>query len=280
MDFLHKHKKYLVIALSAMSLILMAATGREGYTPGPIENGFGFLTSTTQSFFHNIGDWIADRVTFLRNMNDLHEENQRLREEVQLLQIENSRLLFVEQENATLVELLDIPHRYTEYPMMGANIIARDPGNWLSTVIVNRGSRDGIMNNMVVLAPGGLAGRISKVGYNYAIVTPLIEDNSNVSAATLRSGDIGIVRGDVNLASMELLRMERISSTADISVGDEVITSHISSIYPPGIRIGHIVSMGVESNGMRYALIEPSVDFSRLEALLIITELFYLELID
>lgn len=280
MAFLHKYKKYVVICLSLISFIMIAATSRENHEYGFFTNSFGFLVTSTQAFFTNIGDWLGDRISFLTNMNNLHEENLRLRQEIQMLQIDNSRLLYVDAENQVLVDLLSIPRRYSDYQLMGANIIAQDPTNWHNTVIINRGAADGISRNMVVLAAGGLAGRISSVGHNFAVVTTLIEDNSNVSAASRRTSDIGMVRGDVSLTSYGLLRMERIAATADIMPGDEIITSHISSIYPPGIQIGYVRELGTEPNGLRYAIIEPSVDFSRLDAILIITELFYFEMID
>ena len=277
MNFLIKYKKYTIIFLSLTAIIMMIFTSiRESR----ISNEIGFVLAGFQGFFSNIGDWFSDRASFFVNMNNLHSENIELRNQLARLEVEVSRLLYIEAENKILIYLMDIPRRYSEFPMMGANIIAQNPTNWSLDIIINRGTNDNISQNMVVIAPGGLAGRISRVGRNFAIVTPLIEDTSAVSAATRRTGDIGMIRGDINLSSRGLVIMDRISPDADIQIGDEIITSQISSIYPPGIQIGNVISIDTNPAGDRYAIIQPSVDFFNLSALQIITELFYFEMID
>jgi len=277
MNFLKAHKKYLVIGLAAFSLIAMAYSARENYQPGPVERGFGFVVTSVQGFFTGIGDWISDRVDLLVNMNDLHRENQRLREQIWVYQIENARLLNLSEENATLSALLDVRNKYADFPVLGAGIIALDHTNWFNTFYINRGLNDGLTRDMAVLAPGGLVGRIDQVGHNYARVIALVDDTSSVSAQSRRTGDWGMVRGDINLASHGFLRMEFINITADIIVGDEIVTSATSSVYPPGIHIGYVVELSHTAAGMRSALIRPSVDFTDLTTVLVITELFTFE---
>jgi len=279
MDFLRNNKKYLIIGLIAFSFVAMAYSSRENYTPGPVERGLGFVVTHAQGFFMNIGDWIGDRIDFFANMNDLHAENQRLQDEVLHMQIELARLLHLYEENLVLSDLLYIQNRYHDYPVLGANIIALNPSSWFDDFIINRGSADGIERDMVVLAPGGLAGRILTVGINYARVISIVEDTSAVSAQTRRTGDWGMVRGDINLSSQGLLLMDLVDPASDIAVGDEIVTSATSSIYPPGIHIGYVVDLGQMPNNMRTATIRPSVDFTRLSTVLVITELFTHELI-
>jgi rod shape-determining protein MreC len=257
----------------------MAYSARENYQPGPIERGFGFVITHTQGFFMAIGDWVAGRIDFFVNMNELHTENARLQEQILMYQIENARLLHQEEQIAELTRLLDIKNRYADYPVLGANIISLDPSNWFDTFHIDRGLADGLARDMAVLAPGGLGGRIFKVGHNYAVVHTLVEDASAVSAQGRRSGDWGMVRGDINLSSHGLLRMEFIDMAADIAVGDEIVTSATSSIFPPGIHIGYVVEVNQLASGMRSALVQPSVDFTRLSTVLVITELFTHELI-
>ena len=279
MDFLNQKKKYLIIGLVLFSFVAMAYSGRNNYQPGPLVRGVGFGIAYAQGFFMGIGDWISDRADFLINMNDIHAENARLQEQLWLYQIEIARLRHYGEENAMLSELLNVYNRYSGYPVLAANIIAQDPTNWFDTFTINRGASHGVLRDMAVLAPGGLAGRISQVGYNYAIVTTLIDDTSAVSAQSRRSGDWGLVRGDVNLTSHGLLIMEFIDIGADIAIGDEILTSSASSVFPPGIHIGYVVGVDVNIAGMREALIEPSVDFAQPAMVLVITELFTHELI-
>ena len=279
MNFLSRHKKYLIVGLMIFSFIAMAYSARDNYQPGPVERGFGFIITHTQGFFTAIGDWVAGRVDFFVNMGELHAENARLHEQVLMYQIENARLLHLEEQIAELSELLDIYNRYADYPVLGANIIALNPSNWFDDFLIDRGLNDGLAQDMAVLAPGGLGGRVVEVGLNYARVITLVEDTSSVSAQGRRSGDWGIVRGDINLASHGLLRMDFIDAAADIALGDEIVTSATSSIFPPGIHIGYVVEVSQLASGMRSALVQPSVDFTRLSSVLVITELFTHEFI-
>jgi len=279
MEFFQNKKRLLIIGLAAFSFMAMAYSARESYQPGPLERGLGFVITHVQGGFMAVGDWIAGRVDFFASMNTLHSENARLQEQVLMYQIENARLLHLEEQVSVMSELLDIHNRYAEYPMLGANIISLDPSNWFDTFYIDRGARDGLQRDMAVLAPGGLGGRIFKVGHNYAVVHTLVEDTSSVSAQGRRSGDWGVVRGDINLSSHGLLRMEFIEPGADIAVGDEIVTSSTSSVFPPGIHIGYVVEVTQLATGMRSALVQPSVDFSRLSSVLVITELFTHEFI-
>ena len=270
MEFLHKHKKWFIASLVMVCLVMAAFTGRSSYEQGALRSSANFLIYGGQRGLAGVSNWFGERFDFLRNMNSLFNENLRLTEENERLQLEINRMLHLEEENRLLAELVNLHRRYDDYAVLGADIISHNPGNWYSSFSINRGRRDGIAVNMAVLAPGGLAGRVSLVGYNYAVVTPIVEDNNSaVTAESRRTGDWGIVEGDVNLSSRGLLRMSFIELTATIAVGDEIITSRVSSIYPPGILIGHVV----ELDGSE-ALIQPAVDFSRLASVLVITDIF------
>ena len=120
---------------------------------------------------------------------------------------------------------------------------------------------------------------VVSTGWNHSTVITLIDYSSSVGAESRRTGDWGILRGDITLMSDGLTRMEFLNPAADFSIGDEIITSMMSSIYPPGIMIGHITDIITEGDST-YAIVQPAVDFSRLSTLLVITELFEHELIN
>ena len=279
MEFLHRHKRAFIVTLSVICLIFLIFSAGERFRPGLLANPLGIVVSNTAGFFTGIGNWVERNVNFLRGMNDLAAENADLRERIFLLETEFGRLLLVEEENRVLADLLAVERRYSDFPTIGANIIARDPGNWFDTFMIDRGSRDGLRTNMVVLAPGGLAGTVINTGWNHATVITLIDYSSSVGAESRRTGDWGILSGDIALMPYGYTRMEFFNSEAEFAIGDEIITSAMSSIYPPGIMIGHIADILTEG-GSRYAIVRPVVDFSRLSTLLIITELFEYELID
>jgi rod shape-determining protein MreC len=92
---------------------------------------------------------------------------------------------------------------------------------------------------------------------------------------SLRTGDLGVVRGDYSLMDDGLCRMEYIDAESEIMKGDEIVTSQLSDIYPVGLTIGYVKEIVTDTNGLtKYAIIEPQVDFKHLSTLLVITEAF------
>jgi len=273
-DFLKKRKKLFLSILLGFCVIAILLTVGDRFAPTQVEKIIGFVVTPVQGAFTTVGNWFGQRFDFFVHMGELSSENERLRTENELLSAETGRLKLVDQENEQLSALLNTDRKYEEYPKIGARIIAKDVGNWYTTFTIDKGSNDGLAKNMVVLASGGLCGRVSEVWYNSATVIAIIDDRSSISVQSTRTGDTGIVRGDVSLQLEGRCRMDFINADADIVEGDEIITSQLSSIYPPGITVGTVESVTPNANGTQSALIVPNVDFTHMSTVLVITELF------
>ena len=259
--------------------MVLSAALRE--KPTLLEDALGFMITPAQKFVTSAGDWIGERISFLSLLNEIADENARLNEKVNELETEISRLKLIEQENRELGELLGISGKYPVYDTAGANVIAKDPGNWYANFIIDKGRGDGLAKNMVVLAPGGLIGRIVESGVNYSKVRAIIDDTNAVSAKSIRTGDSGVVKGDMKFVGEGLCRMELIEIDAEIAVGDEIVTTNLGEIYPPGLTIGYVTEIGADGGGLtKYAVVKPAVDFKRLETVLVIDRLFARELVD
>ena len=170
---------------------------------------------------------------------------------------------------------MDLSEQYSEYPKEGARIISRDSGNWYSSFIIDKGYEDGIGVDMNVIAGGGLVGRITSVGPNWARVTAIISDNSNVSGMTLSTQDNLIVSGDLQqMADGCITFSQLVDSQNMVKEGDKVVTSDISDKYLPNILIGYISKIDKDSNNLtKSGLIIPAVDFEHLGEVLVITDL-------
>ena len=241
--------------------------------PSFFESGIGYVLTPVQKFNTSVTDWISSKFNALTNINDIENENEKLKEEVYSLQTEVNRLKLVEDENKKLSEILKIDQKYSDYSKVGARIIAKDTSNWYDVFLIDKGSNDGIEKNMVVIASGGLVGKVSETGFNYSKVVSIIDDTDSVSAKSLRTDDIGFVRGD--LENQGLCKMEYVDNDAEIMKGDEIVTSHLSEIYPPGITIGYVKEIKTDENTLtKCAIISPTVDFKHLETVLVITQSF------
>lgn len=272
MEFFGKHKKAILIIITFLCLIAIVVTINRT-KPTFIENGLGFILTPIQKLNTSISNWVQDKFNFLTNLNEIENENVYLKEQVESLESEVKRLKLIEGENKKLNELLEIGQKYADYPKIGANIIAKDPGNWYDIFIIDKGSNDGLDKNMVVISSGGLVGRILESSTTYSKVVSIIDDTNAVSAKSLRTDDIGFVRGD--LSDKGMCKMEYIDTNAAIMKGDEIVTSPLSKIYPPGITIGYVKEIHTDSNSLtKYAVIEPTVDFKHLETILVINHKF------
>ncbi len=240
-----------------------------------VDNAFGFVITPLQEVTSGASKWVQSKVSSAQNKTNLEAENAELKKEITQLETEIKRLSLYDEENKKLSELLKITQKFPQYTMCGAEIIAKDPGNWYDIFLINKGKKEGLAANMVITAPGGLVGKIVECGNGYAKVQSLLDSRSSISAMSLRTGDLGVVKGDYSLMNSGLCRMEYIDAQAEMMVGDEIVTSQLSTLYPPGISIGKIKEIKTESNGLtKYAIVEPFVDLKHLDTILVIQELF------
>ena len=239
--------------------------------PTFIENMLGYIITPAQRFATDIGNWVSGKLSVLANLAELERRNNELERLNEQLMADNSRLKILEKENERLTALLEIDQIYGNFPKVGARIIARDMGNWFNRFTIDKGTNHGLERNMVVLGTAGLIGLIEEAGSTYSKVISLIDSSSSISAKSLRTDDIGFVRGDFELMEQGFCRMDRIDIAAQIMVGDEIITSNLGDIFPPGITIGTVREIHPNPDGLtKYAVIEPVEDFKHLNTVLVI----------
>ena len=202
------------------------------------------------------------------------EENHELKARIDSLVEENTRLQAEQFELERLRELYQLDQDYQQYNKIGARVIAKDSGAWFQVFRINKGSADGVRVDANVIAGGGLVGIVTDVGANYATVRSIIDDVSRVSAMAQQSGDTCFVEGDLTLFSEGRLRISKITKDGDVKDGDRIVTSNVISKYLPGILIGYIDEIAVDSNNMtKSGTLIPVVDFEHLETVLVITTL-------
>jgi rod shape-determining protein MreC len=247
---------------------------RYGEKLTPLKSAVGTVISPMQRGINSIGSFITDKMDTLKSMNDLLEENEKLKDQVSVLTYENKILLQDKYELDGLRKLYELDQKYADYPKVAARVISKDSNNWYNVFTIDKGREDGLEVDNNVLAGNGLAGIITEVHQNYSIVRSIIDDKSNVSGMFLKTADTCFVKGDLELLDSGKIRVELISKDAEIADGYEVVTSHISPNFLQGILIGYISDIKLDpSNMTKTAYLTPVVDFERLEEVLIITEL-------
>jgi rod shape-determining protein MreC len=171
----------------------------------------------------------------------------------------------VAQQSRELQHLLELRQR-TELATTATTVIAGPAEPNFRTVTVDKGSSDGLQPDQAVISPGGVVGRVIMPSARASKVQLLIDRNASAGAIVERSRAQGIVIGDGGTR----LRMEYVSSSADLKVGDLVVTSGIEGIYPKGFVIGQIESLERAAGMFSSIVITPAVDFSSLEDVLVV----------
>lgn len=267
--------KYLLLILTILCTVLMLITFGTDVFNRPLNTAVGRVVVPFQQGIGKLGTWLSNRSEELVQIRSLLDENERLKAQIAALTEENTLLQQDKYELNQLRELVKLDEQYGSYNKVGARIIGRDAGNWYSSFIIDKGTDDGLAADMNVISGGGLVGRITSVGPNWARVTSIIADNSNVSGMTLATEDNMIVSGDLQLMADNCITFSQLVDSKNVVVvGDKVVTSDISDKFLPNILIGYINSIETDSNNLtKSGLLTPAVDFEHLGEVLVITDL-------
>lgn len=198
-------------------------------------------------------------------LQGIREENERLRREIGQLQIELQQERSVARQSQGLQQLLELRTR-TELSTTAAAVIAGGASADFRTVTIDKGTGDGLRPDMAVIAPAGVVGRIIMPSARASKVQLLIDRNAAAGALIERSRAQGVVMG----TGADRLRMEYVAGTADVKVGDQVVTSGIDGIYPKGFVIGQIESIERGGGSFSAVIIRPAVDFASIEDVLVV----------
>jgi len=170
------------------------------------------------------------------------------------------RLTELESQNQRLRELLDYASA-NKVPGIKAQIVGRSADHWWQQIILGRGSNDGIKVNYVVMAPGGVVGRVTAVTPTTSRVLLLSDPSSRVGVTISRSRHMGYMRGQsTNRAVLEFF-----DKVPDVRRGDVVATSSLSQLFPAGLPIGRVESIDLSKSPAPEAVIELSAPVSFLE---------------
>jgi rod shape-determining protein MreC len=267
---LFENKVFIISLVVVLLFVLAALTAGEDSKLNVVRNILSVPLNPLQKGIKTAGDKIKDTINFFRDVRKAREENIELKRKLSEAERELEKVYRLEKENENLKKLLSFKEQFAQ-EMVGCNVTSKDPGNWYEIFTIDRGSKDGISVNDPVINANGLVGRVSRVDLLSSKVVSIIDTESSVSARLSKSRDLVILRGDAQLRTEGLCRLDYIPPDVEVSVGDKVETSGMSSLYPKGVIIGEIIQV-VKNEGQfdYYAIVKPAVDFRRLEEVAVI----------
>jgi rod shape-determining protein MreC len=268
-----RNNPYQLVTLIAIAAgVLFLALG--GYL-SPILNGTLSPVYGVQSWLYTRFQAIQDFLNAPVDIASLRQENAELRSENANLQTEIITLQQQVSEIELLSALLDFARARPENAYQAAAVIGQDPSPFLHYVVINRGSDDGIRRGMPVVAQQVLVGRVAQVTASAARVELITDPAAQVSVRMQPSEVDGVLSGSITGE----LGIDLIPQDAALQAGDLVFTSGIGGIYPSNILIGQVSSVRQEATALfQTASVQPAVDFSRLEIVLVIVNFQPLDL--
>jgi rod shape-determining protein MreC len=197
-------------------------------------------------------------------LQQTRQENQQLRTELAQLRVGLQQERALAEQSRMLQKLLDMKME-TPLKTTAAYVIAGAASPDFRTATIDKGTSDGLKPDMAVISPAGVVGRIILPTSRAAKIQLLIDRDAAAGAVTERGRAQGVVVG-----TGTSLRMDHVPGTADIKVGDRVVTSGIEGIYPKGFEIGQIESIERRAGEFSAVIIRPAVEFSSVEAVLVV----------
>jgi rod shape-determining protein MreC len=266
--FRRYHIAFFVIVLLFSGLILMSMRVKQRQGIGFVDAFLLEIASPFQKATTSVTQGI--RGVFRHYLFVVHteKENDLLKKKIAQLQEESHQMKEMAIANERYRKLLQF--RETEVaPMIAAEVIGRDPSSWFRSVTINKGEVEGVVKGMAVISPDGAVGQVLKTSLHYATVLLITDYNSAIDAIVQRTRSKTIVEGkEENRCELKyLLRTE------DVVEGDVVVTSGQGGKFPKGLRVGDIQIVEKKGYGVfQRAELVPSVDFTKLEEVLIIKE--------
>ena len=184
-----------------------------------------------------------------------------------MTEVSQARLRALEEENRRLRALLGLRDGLPAGALT-AEVIARERDPWQGNLTIDKGAKDGVAADMVAITPEGVVGRVvEQPGAHTAVIMPLTDTASHIGALLERAKIPGMLHGDRD----GLCKLDHLPGTADLQVGDLVVTSGLGSVFPRGLPLGRITAMHRDpAISARTATVQPAVDLSRVEMVVLI----------
>ena len=258
------------VVVSLFCIIFFAARGR---FQAPVSSQ---SVSLVLSPFQQGVSWISDELRHVTEavweMATLYEQNKMLRNEVEQLRGINLQANEALAENERLRNMIGYKQSAHQFDMVAARVIGRESDTWSRMIVIDQGTMSGIANDMPVVTPQGLVGRVVEAGLNSSKVQLILDPRSSVGTIVQRAQSrvTGIVQGDMDNPTMP--QMVNIPKNADVVEGDVIVTSGFGGVYPKGIIVGLVSSLKNDAGGLlKIGVLEAAVDFQKLEDVLVIT---------
>jgi len=263
-----------LLVLLLIAGVILRTTGHLG----PFEDVANRVFNPVQAVLLDLVNGVTNLFGGYQDVNTLRAQVTDLEARLDKATVDEVRIRELEIENQQLRDQLQYKQANPDYTLVGgtiletnnpdrARVLGQDPSNLIHYITIDQGSADDVAVGMPVVTPSGLVGRISEVGTHWSRVLLIVDPTSSVNAVIQSSRATGVIQGAEN----GLLVMQYLPQDESVKVDDLVLTSGIGGSFPKRLVIGQVVSVTKRDTDLfQEAVVRPSVDFNRLEFVLII----------
>ena len=268
-SFLRKNHLTIISLLLALFSLHLALTGKREFERGYLlKEIFSYTLAPAGRVVLSVEDAAKDVWSDYIALMGVKEENDSLTKTVLALREENNRLKEEIRLNERLRSLVDYRESLPYYTT-GAAIIGFNMERWTRTIVVDKGADAGIMKDRAVIAPQGIVGRTLDVQGSTTRVLLATDLRSNIDVIVERTRVKGVVEGN----GTDGLILKYVRQVDDVQVGDQVMTSGLSGVFPKGLVVGEVTK--IEKGGdnfFKHVEVRPSMDIGKIEEVLVLRE--------
>tara|TARA_B100000686_G_scaffold336623_1_gene406726 strand:+ start:296 stop:1111 length:816 start_codon:yes stop_codon:yes gene_type:complete len=253
-----------IILMFSMSLMTLNVKQEKGLSF--LDSIAGLILSPFQNFFNQTIQSVYDGIDHYLFLVDAAKENDQLKLEVQQLKNEKNKLFESLLAQQRLLKLVDFGDKWEKKSVVAA-VIGRDATQWSKVVFINKGTQDGLKQHLAVVTAAGVIGQVIHAGPNTSKVLLIVDGRSAVDALFQGSRVSGVVVG----MGEDKCRLKFVPNTAEVQVGDSVLSSGLGGIFPKGLMIGKVSQVSKKKQGLFQDItLMPSSDLLRLEEVLVL----------
>lgn len=259
----------IVTTVAIILIVIIGMTSSERIKITGFEKAIGNIISPVEKLFFNVGKSVSNIFGTIGNIGKFKEENEQLKKKIALLEEENRKYEDIIGKTDFLRNEARLKEK-TSYKLIDAQVVGKEPGNWFDRFIIDKGLNDGIKKGDTViqgvevnksLIQEGVVGRITDVGDNWAKVSSIVDESSNISFRVTRTQDGGILSGSVD----NKLSGYFFDNKADVKKGDKLFTSGLGESYVKDLYIGEVKEVvKKEEDLMKRVVVAPAVNFKKI----------------
>lgn len=271
-DFLRENGILLLIIAALVAVILGVSSALLGFNP--ISNLMGLVAAPFRAAVSSASEWVEEQYDYSFRYEELVEENAALKERIAELEEEIRQAEDANRQNELFRELIGLAEKRADFDFEDATVTTRATSNWSATLTINKGTNVEIAEgDCVVDAYGNLVGVITEVGFNYSVISTIIDASTEMGGRIPRTDDNAVLEGDFTLMREGCLKLSYLPENSQPLSGDQITTSGLGDVYPSGLVVGTVQSIHTEADGLsRYAVVAPAAELDDLRYVFVIKD--------